>query len=326
MSSSVLLILVGPVNSRRFGKSLGIDLSPSKKQCNFDCLYCELKPAKTVDSYSDVLSVENIITALKNALAKHQDIDVITLTANGEPTLYPYLDELIDEIDRLKGDVKTLILSNGATIDKAEVQKALLKLDTVKLSLDCANAQCLKKLDRASKSIDIENIKRGMLAFKEIYNGALIVEVLFVKNINDDAQNISGLNKYLLKLQPSRIDIGSIDRPPAYDVKGLNYDELLKLSKQFDTHLPIYIVSRKLIKIKAENYSDDEILTTLANRPLTDEDIAILFDKESQERVKHIFLRYTLNILDIKAFFYYNLIHFREAFASFLFRISSAVE
>ncbi|MEJ2526629.1 MAG: radical SAM protein [Sulfurovaceae bacterium] len=271
--SSSTNIIFGPVNSRRFGKSLGIDLSPSKKQCNFDCLYCELKPAKTVDSYSDVLSVENIITALKNALAKHQDIDVITLTANGEPTLYPYLDELIDEIDRLKGDVKTLILSNGATIDKAEVQKALLKLDTVKLSLDCANAQCLKKLDRASKSIDIENIKRGMLAFKEIYNGALIVEVLFVKNINDDAQNISGLNKYLLKLQPSRIDIGSIDRPPAYDVKGLNYDELLKLSKQFDTHLPIYIVSRKLIKIKAENYSDDEILTTLANRPLTDEDI-----------------------------------------------------
>lgn len=298
-------IIFGPVNSRRFGKSLGIDLSPSKKQCNFDCLYCELKPAKTVDSYSDVLSVENIITALKNALAKHQDIDVITLTANGEPTLYPYLDELIDEIDRLKGDVKTLILSNGATIDKAEVQKALLKLDTVKLSLDCANAQCLKKLDRASKSIDIENIKRGMLAFKEIYKGALIVEVLFVKNINDDAQNISGLNEYLLKLQPSRIDIGSIDRPPAYDVKGLTYDELLKLSKQFDTRLPIYIVSRKITKIKAENYGDDEILTTLANRPLTDEDIAILFDKESQERVKELLNMGKLKKIENEGIFFY---------------------
>jgi len=298
-------IIFGPVNSRRFGKSLGIDLSPSKKHCNFDCLYCELKPAKTVDSYSDVLSVENIITALKNALAKYQDIDVITLTANGEPTLYPYLDELIDEIDRLKGDAKTLILSNGATIDKAEVQKALLKLDTVKLSLDCANAQCLKKLDRASKSIDIENIKRGMLAFKEIYNGALIVEVLFVKNINDDAQNISGLNEYLLKLQPSRIDIGSIDRPPAYDVKGLNYDELLKLSKQFDTHLPIYIVSRKITKIKVENYSDDEILTTLANRPLTDEDIAILFDKESQERVKELLNMGKLKKIENEGIFFY---------------------
>lgn len=303
--SSSTNIIFGPVNSRRFGKSLGIDLSPSKKQCNFDCLYCELKPAKTVDSYSDVLSVENIITALKNALAKHQDIDVITLTANGEPTLYPYLDELIDEIDRLKGNIKTLILSNGSTIDKAEVQKALLKLDTVKLSLDCANAGCLKKLDRASKSIDIENIKRGMLVFKGIYNGALIIEVLFVKNINDDAKNISGLNEYLLKLQPSRIDIGSIDRPPAYDVKGLNYDELLKLSKQFDTRLPIYIVSRKITKIKAENYGDDEILTTLANRPLTDEDIVILFDKESQERVKELLNMGKLKKIENEGIFFY---------------------
>ncbi len=298
-------IIFGPVNSRRFGKSLGIDLSPSKKQCNFDCLYCELKPAKTVDSYSDILSVKDIITALKKALAKHQDIDVITLTANGEPTLYPYLNELIDEIDRLKGNIKTLILSNGATIDKAEVQKALLKLDTVKLSLDCANAQCLKKLDRASKSIDIENIKRGMLEFKEIYSGALIIEVLFVKDINDDTQNISGLNEYLLRLQPSRIDIGSIDRPPAYDVKGLSYDELLSLSKQFDTRLPIYIVSRKTTKVKAENYSDDEILTTLSNRPLTDEDIELLFDNESQKRVKELLNMGKLKKIENEGIFFY---------------------
>ncbi len=298
-------IIFGPVNSRRFGKSLGIDLSPSKKQCNFDCLYCELKPAKTVDSYSDILSVKDIITALKKALAKHQDIDVITLTANGEPTLYPYLNELIDEIDRLKGNIKTLILSNGATIDKAEVQKALLKLDTVKLSLDCANAQCLKKLDRASNSIDIENIKRGMLQFKEIYSGALIIEVLFVKDINDDTQNISGLNEYLLRLQPSRIDIGSIDRPPAYDVKGLSYDELLSLSKQFDTRLPIYIVSRKTTKVKAENYSDDEILTTLSNRPLTDEDIELLFDNESQKRVKELLNMGKLKKIENEGIFFY---------------------
>ena len=38
-------IIFGPIPSRRFGKSLGIDLSPGRKQCNFDCLYCELDPA-----------------------------------------------------------------------------------------------------------------------------------------------------------------------------------------------------------------------------------------------------------------------------------------
>ncbi|MBN2767539.1 MAG: radical SAM protein [Campylobacterales bacterium] len=300
-------IIFGPVLSRRFGKSLGIDLSPSKKQCNFDCLYCELKPAKTVDSYSDILSIEDIITALKAALIKHQDIDVITLTANGEPTLYPYLNELIDEIDKIKGDIKTLILSNGATIDKTEVQKALLKLDTVKLSLDCANMQCLKKLDRPSKNIDIENIKRGMLAFKEIYNGALIIEILFVKDINDDIQNILGLNEYLLRLQPSRIDIGSIDRPPAYDVKGLQYEELLMLSKKFDKSLPIYIVSRKNIPKSPQSYSDNEILATLNNRPLTGDDMEILFDDETMIRVKKLLSSAKLKKIEKEGIVFYTL-------------------
>jgi wyosine [tRNA(Phe)-imidazoG37] synthetase (radical SAM superfamily) len=47
-------IIFGPIPSRRFGISLGIDLSPSKKQCNFDCLYCELEGAKTVDKMDNI--------------------------------------------------------------------------------------------------------------------------------------------------------------------------------------------------------------------------------------------------------------------------------
>ncbi|HHD82106.1 MAG TPA: radical SAM protein, partial [Campylobacterales bacterium] len=102
-------VIFGPVNSRRFGKSLGVDLSPSKKQCNFDCLYCELPAAKTMDSYEDVISVEEIVNAVQSALEEHKDIDVLTITANGEPTLYPHLSELMNEINGIKGRTQTLI-------------------------------------------------------------------------------------------------------------------------------------------------------------------------------------------------------------------------
>jgi len=111
-------IIFGPIHSRRFGKSLGVDLSPGKKQCNFDCLYCELDPAKTMDAYDDVVSVVEVTSALKTALKEHDDVDFITLTANGEPTLYPHLSKLIDEINTFKGKTKTLILSNAANIDE----------------------------------------------------------------------------------------------------------------------------------------------------------------------------------------------------------------
>jgi wyosine [tRNA(Phe)-imidazoG37] synthetase (radical SAM superfamily) len=279
-------IIFGPLLSRRFGKSLGIDLSPYKKQCNFDCLYCELKPAKTVDMYDDIVSVADIMSALQDALAQHKDIDVITITANGEPTLYPYLGELIDAINSIKGDKTTLILSNGSTIGDPNVREALMKFDMVKLSLDCVTDKCLKKLDRAHKGISIADIMQGMLDFKAGYHKPLIIEVLLVKSINDSLEHIKALNKFLTILKPTRVDIGTIDRPPAYKVEPLSSEELLNIASHFDPSLPVYIIHRKSSEVRAGSYSYDEILATLANRPLSEDDVNILFDEKTKDRLK----------------------------------------
>ncbi len=291
-------IIFGPINSRRFGKSLGIDLSPTKKQCNFDCLYCELEPAKTIESYKDIISVEDIIKAIKESLKTHSDIDVLTVTANGEPTLYPYLKELILEINKIKGDIKTLILSNGSTISNKKVQEALMLFDTVKLSLDCATSKCLKKLDRAYSSITIESIKKGMLEFKKEFRGVFIIEILIVKGINNKDSEIEELNKFLLKLNPIRIDIGTIDRPPAYKVEALSYEELREISLKFSSSLPIYIASRKKVTSKPSFYSKNEIIDTIKKRPLTRDDMNVLFNKRSKDIIKEILDRGELKIVN----------------------------
>jgi len=281
-------IIFGPIHSRRFGKSLGVDLSPSKKQCNFDCLYCELDPAKTMGVQDEVLGVDTIIDAIQKALHEHSDIDFLTITANGEPTLYPYLLELIKGINAIKGKTKVLILSNGSTISDAKVQDALLLFDEVKLSLDCATQKCLRKLDRSHDGIDVEMIKDGMLAFKSRYNKPLVIEILMVKTLNDSADEIAKLNEYLLKLQPTRIDIGTIDRPPAFDVKPVDYQTLLDISHLFDSNLPIYIASRKKSEVRQGSYNKTQIQDTLRKRPLTLEDIEVLFDEDSQKLFKQM--------------------------------------
>ena len=281
-------IIFGPINSRRFGKSLGIDLSPSTKQCNFDCVYCELDPAKTVSEYAKIVSVEEVMNALKLVLKEHQDIDVLTITANGEPTLYPYLSELMDEINRIRGDIKTLILSNSAKILEPKTQKALMKFDMVKLSLDCATTRCLKRVDRSHEGISIDDIKEGMLRFKERFSNPLIIEILMVKGINDKTNEIEALNRYLLELKPTRIDLGTIDRPPAYRVEPLSYEELREVALAFDSPLPIYITSRKRVTGKPSAYSKYEIIETLKKRPLTQDDVDVLFDKPSQKRLQDL--------------------------------------
>ena len=206
-------IIFGPIPSRRFGISLGVDLSPGKKQCNFDCLYCELEGAKTVDKMDEYPSVENIINEIKNSFEIHPKIDVITLTANGEPTLYPKLDELINEINKIKVNTKILILSNGSTIYKKNIFNTLLKIDTVKLSLDCVSEKYFKKLDRTNSSVEIEKIVPAMCEFSKQTKNDLVLEVLFVKDLNDKEDEISLLYKSVLQINPKRIDIGTIDRP-----------------------------------------------------------------------------------------------------------------
>jgi wyosine [tRNA(Phe)-imidazoG37] synthetase (radical SAM superfamily) len=288
-------IIFGPINSRRFGKSLGIDLSPTKKQCNFDCLYCELEPAKTLKEYEDIISIGDIIDSVKESLEVHSDISVLTITANGEPTLYPYLKELMVEINRIKGDINTLILSNGSTIGDKRVQEALMLFDTVKLSLDCATSKCLKRLDRAYSDITIDSIKEGMVEFRREFKGSFIIEILVVKGINDKLSEIEELNSFLLKLNPTRIDLGTVDRPPAYRVEALSYEELRDISLEFSSSLPIYITSRKKTTSKPSLYTRDMIIDTVKKRPLTKDDIDMLFDEKSK-----ILFKEMLNMGDLK--------------------------
>jgi len=280
--------IFGPVYSRRFGVSLGIDLSPSTKQCNFDCLYCELAPAPAMEHQHTIIPVETILTDLKEVLSKHPSIDVITITANGEPTMYPHLNELIEEIDILKGSIQTLILTNSACLSEPNVFNTLLKLDQVKLSLDAATAETFKKIDRPAEGIEIEDIIESIFQFSHTFEGKLFVEILFVKGVNDSPSEIEALNRTLMRMECDRIDIGTIDRPPAYAVQGLSFEELYTLSQLFDPALPIHIVSRTHANATPNRYTDAEILTTLDKRPLSIDDIKALFDFDSIQRFQNL--------------------------------------
>lgn len=278
--------IFGPVHSRRFGVSLGIDLSSSAKQCNFDCLYCELSPAAALTHQHTVTPIETILAELADALAKHPNIDVITLTANGEPTMYPHLSELIVQLNAIKGTKELLILSNSACLSNEKVFNALLRLDQVKLSLDAATPEIFKKIDRPAEGIRIETIIDTIRRFSHTFLGKLFIEILFVRGVNDTPEEIAALNEALLNITCSRIDIGTVDRPPAYGVQGLEFSELYAISHRFDPALPIHIVSRTHASAEPSRYGSEEILATLDKRPLTDEDIDALFDEESKNRLQ----------------------------------------
>lgn len=289
-------IIFGPIPSRRFGISLGIDLSPSKKQCNFDCLYCELEGAKTVDKMDTFPSVDEIIKAIKESFKNHPKIDVLTITCNGEPTLYPKLSELIDEINKIKGETKTLILSNGSTIYKKEIFEALLKIDIVKLSLDCVSEKCFKKLDRQNKSVEIDKIVSSMIEFSQKTKKDFVLEVLFVKDINDKDEEIELLFNAVKQINPKRVDIGTIDRPPAYKVNPVSYKFLEKVANKFE-ELSVNIVFKNRPK-QIISYNKEEILSMINRRPLTIEDIENMFDNQSKIFLEELIRNEEIGLVD----------------------------
>ena len=289
--------IFGPIQSRRFGLSLGIDLSPDEKSCNFDCLYCELAVAQVTDVIKNPPKVELILTEVKEALIEFPDVDVITLTANGEPTLYPYLSDLVDGLNAIKKDKKLLILSNGSTIYHDNVQQALLKIDIVKLSLDCASARCFQKIDRPHSNISVEKIIEGMKIFRMRYHDSLVVEILIIKGVNDTMEEMQKLNAVLNDIQPDRIDIGSIDRPPAYSVEGVSEERLNELTAVFE-NLPVHLIYKKEPNQRVD-FSTDEIIKTLKRRPQSEADVAYLFSTQAQARLKLLMEEKKVIMIDI---------------------------
>ena len=271
----------GPINSRRFGMSLGIDLSPKQKSCNFDCVYCELKSAKPVEEIENPPSVDEIISALKEALKVHQNIDVITLTANGEPTLYPHLKELIAKVNELKGRAKTLILSNGSGARDQKICEALQGLDIVKFSLDSAVQSTFKKIDRNKSGIEVNELIKAMAKFRKDFKGELVLEILVVAEFNDKEGEFIALNEAINEIAPHRVDVGTIDRPPAYNVKGVDASRLEELASKIKG-VPVTIARAHKIEQKYE-FSKSEILAMLERRPQTTANVEENFSEHSKQ-------------------------------------------
>ncbi len=295
--------LFGPIQSRRFGLSLGIDLSPDEKSCNFDCLYCELAVAEVRDSIKNPPAVSLVVDEVKHALEEFPDIDVITLTANGEPTLYPYLDDLVDALNGIKKDKKLLILSNASTIYHDNIQQTLSKIDIVKLSLDCVSEACFKKIDRPMHEISIEKIVEGMKHFRTIYHDTLVIEILVIKGVNDNLEEMQKLHAALNDIYPDRIDMGSIDRPPAYAVQPVSEEKLKALASVF-THLPLHLIYKKEPEVRLD-FSREEIIETVKRRPQSQADIEHLFSKSAQENLKALLAEKKLIMIDIAGVVFY---------------------
>lgn len=284
---SELKYLFGPAPSRRLGRSLGINIVPAKI-CSLDCLYCEVGKTKTTTiQRKPYYKASDILKEFKENFNKFDELcDTVTVTGAGEPTLNSELDKIITGIKELT-DKPCAILTNTTTIHIQEVYESLLKFDIVVPSLDAVTNDIFKAVNLPEKSIDTANIIAGLEKFSKEYTGKLFVEILFCKDVNDSRENIDNIIKVLKNIKCSKVQLGTIHRPPAYSTAYPVTDEfLLDTAKDLlMNNIPAEVTGgfASVYKSSASLNLHDLIPSLLKMRPCTLLDMSGVFGKNERE-------------------------------------------
>jgi wyosine [tRNA(Phe)-imidazoG37] synthetase (radical SAM superfamily) len=226
-------IIYGPVNSRRLGPSLGINLLPcGYKHCTFDCVYCQYGPepasrssrsrrgglSSRTEENADLPTTTVVEGVLRAALKLHSDVNYITFSGNGEASLHPRFAEMVDIVIRVRDDLKidacTAILTNSTGIVESDVRGALMRLDCPFMKLDAGSEGLFRRINRARPEVSFDRIVEELIRFD---HPNLMVQAIFFEGdpSNIGTQNVKKWANILKEIKPQEVHIYSIDRPVA---------------------------------------------------------------------------------------------------------------
>ncbi|MDX9696748.1 MAG: radical SAM protein, partial [Bacteroidales bacterium] len=209
--------LFGPVPSRRLGMSLGVDLVPHKV-CSLNCIYCECgATTKLTTERKEYVSFDEIIAELNEFFKNNPHPEYITFSGAGEPTLNIHIGRIIEYIKYNFQGIPVAVLTNGTLLSNTLVRKELLLADLVLPSLDAAADAAFRKIDRPLKDFSIANYIQGLIDFSKEFKGKIWLEVMIMPGYNDDLQNLNLMKDAILKINPEKIQLNTLDRPGVID-------------------------------------------------------------------------------------------------------------
>ncbi|MDR2448984.1 MAG: radical SAM protein [Prevotellaceae bacterium] len=236
-------IIFGPVQSRRLGVSLGINLLPLHgKWCNFDCIYCECGwnreglADKQLPSRADVCGA---LEARLQMLAAGKKLpDAITFSGNGEPTIHPEFAGIVDDVvalrNRFAPTARVCALSNATTLMREEVFAALQKTDCPILKLDAAVTSTAKRMNNPVGDYTVEQVVAAMQRFHHNF----ILQTMFLRGDcqgsfidNTTPEEVTRWLEVVALLRPREVMIYTIDREtPVQGLRKIPLHELEQIA------------------------------------------------------------------------------------------------
>lgn len=240
-------IIFGPIRSRRLGLSLGVNLLPiDSKLCSFDCIYCECgwndeHPGKRRFNARDDVR-EMLDTTLAKMVGEGTPPDVITFAGNGEPTLHPEFEQIINDTIALRDkhcpSAKVSVLSNATQIHRDDVRRALLRVDNNILKLDSAFDETVQLINKPQGAYTVERT----VELLKMFNGELIVQTMFLRGEylgkrvdNTTNEEVEAWLRLIKEIAPKQVMVYSLDRDtPCQTLEKVEKEELRAIAARVE--------------------------------------------------------------------------------------------
>ena len=209
-------IALGPVPSRRLGKSLGIN-NIRPKVCSYSCVYCQLGTTseKTIERqvfYKPCDILKAVQRKVENAALRNERVDYLTFVADGEPTLDVNFGEEMLLLKRM--GLPIAVITNASLLWLEDVRRELLKADYVSLKVDAVSEELWKRVDRPHKDLRLNSVLNGIRDFTESFTGTIVSETMLVGGI-DYATELERVAAFLAELKKlNRAYVAVPTRPP----------------------------------------------------------------------------------------------------------------
>lgn len=278
--------LFGPVPSRRFQRSLGVDLTPLKTCC-FDCIFCQLGPTP----HTTIARHEYVPTeVVKEELLRWRDgggkADYVTLSGSGEPTLHRRFGEVM-EFAKQNLPFPVALLTNGSLLYQPEVRNAACHADVTKLSLSAWDDDSFRHINRPHPDLDFDRSLAGMQEFRKAFSGQIWLEVFLVAGLNDTPDRVARIAELAATLGPDKIHLNTAVRPPAEStVQPVPQDRMDALADLFRPRAEV-IADFSARPGSGVAVNETAILDMLRRRPCTARQIADVFGMHVNEVAKY---------------------------------------
>jgi wyosine [tRNA(Phe)-imidazoG37] synthetase (radical SAM superfamily) len=218
--------------------------------------------------------VASVLDQARERLAVGPRPAYVTVTGAGEPTLHSGLLEVVTELVRMSS-APVAVLTNGALLGEPAVREACRAADLVMPTISAADGDLFERIHRPISGLTVESVVAGLCAFRREYDRRLWVEVMLLDGINTGSEQIDSLRRLLEMVQPDRIQLNTVVRPPAdASTRAVSREHLAQTAQRLGAKAEVVAGFCEHGTPSRAAAGLDEVLALLSRRPCRPADVA----------------------------------------------------